>query len=129
MPSSEKISDAKAYIENKYHTRLLQGARIVLPDGTQIEFSLTSADHKLVCMVRSGGPNKSPELRDANKQRPDQEADFVRACFLLLAATDSTMKILFLTNEAARLQFVEGKWGKVAVFLGIKIEPSKSPET
>jgi hypothetical protein len=124
MPSADKISEAKAYIENKYHTTLLQGVRIGLPDGTPIEFSLASADHTLVCIVRSGGSNISQEAKGPDKQRPTQESDFVRACFQLLAATNSPTKILYLTNEAARLQFLEGKWGKVAVFLGIKIEPS-----
>ena len=125
MPSAEKISEAKTDIENRYHTALLQGVRVGLPDGTQIEFSLASADHKLVCMVRSGGPNMIPEAKGSNRQRPAQEGDFVRSCFLLLAATNSATKILYLTNDAARTQFLEGKWGKVALFLGIKIEPSE----
>jgi len=123
MPSPERITEARAYIENRYHTTLLQGVRIALQDSTLIEFSLASADHKIVCMIRSGGPNMSPEARAPDRQRSAQEGDFVRACFLLLAATNSPTKILYLTNEIARLQFLEGRYGKVALFLGIRIEP------
>ena len=125
MPSPQRITEARAYIENKYHTTLLQGVRIALQDSPPIEFSLASADHKIVCMVSSGGPNMNPETRAPDKQRSAQEGDFVRACFLLLVAINSPTKILYLTNEIARLQFLEGRYGKVALFLGIRIEPAE----
>lgn len=47
-----------------------------------------------------------PEAKGPDRQRSAQEGDFVRACFLLLVATDSPTKILYLTDDVARMQFL-----------------------